>query len=85
MINRLMLDKNFNEKQWNKFYLTQRFIQNLLKCKMDIELKKFEEIETAYQNIKKVTGIDNAEHIADKFINSERNYGDLLLKIAEQQ
>ena len=49
---------------------------------MENTLKNFDEMEKTYQNIKKVTGIEDVEEIEEKFINKEQRYGDLLTKIA---
>lgn len=38
---------------------------------MEKELKKFEVLEKSYQNIKKVTGVEEVEEIVDKFIHKE--------------
>lgn len=52
---------------------------------MDRELKKFEIVEMAYQQIKQATGVSDASEIVEKFLTREKTYGELLASISEYE
>jgi hypothetical protein len=76
-------DKDGKEKNWQKVYLCHRFVEKVLRDKMNREMVKFNVVETAFKNIKTVTGVNNGDTLVKKFLNKEKAYGELLGKIAE--
>lgn len=80
---RAMQDKDDNEKNWEKLYLTNKFLSRMLRDKMDKEMSKFFVVESAFKSIKIATGVNDAETLVNKFLNKERSYGELLGRIAE--
>lgn len=82
---RAMQDKDENEKSWEKLYLTNKFLDRMLRNKMDKEMAKFFIVESAFKTIKIATGVSDAESLVKKFLNKEETYGDLLSKIAENE
>lgn len=76
-------DKSKEEKNWYKVYLCHRFVEKLLRDKMNREMVKFNVVEVAFKNIKTATGVNSAETMVKKFLSKENTYGDLLGKIAE--
>lgn len=52
---RAMQDKNENEKQWRKIYLTNLFVSNMLRNKIEHEMEKFRVVEMAFKQIKTAT------------------------------
>lgn len=82
---RAMQDKDDNEKNWEKLYLTNKLLSKLLRDKMDREMQKFFVVESAFKIIKIATGVSDAETLIQKFLNKESAYGDLLGKIAENE
>lgn len=77
-----MQDKDEEQVKWEKLYLANRFVNRLLRDKMDGEMLKFMAVETAFKNIKICTGVSDVNTFVDKFLNKESAYGDLLGKIA---
>ena len=45
-------------------------------------MKKFERVEKAYHTIKSATGLNAPDKIISKFLNREKTYNKLLVKIA---
>ncbi len=43
-----MHDKDANEKKWRKLLLTHKFVNCMLKAKMEREMKKFSIVESAF-------------------------------------
>lgn len=78
-------DKDLKEKNWHKVYLCSRFVEKLLRDKMNREMIKFNTVETAFKNIKTSTGVSNTTELVKKFLNKETAYGELLGKIAENE
>jgi hypothetical protein len=78
-------DKDTKEKGWYKVYLCHRFVERLLRDKMNREMVKFNTVETAFKNVKTATGVSSGETLVKKFLNKEDTYGDLLGKIAENE
>lgn len=75
-------DKDQKEKNWYKVYLCHRFVEKLLRDKMNREMSKFGTVEHAFKTIKTETGVTDVENLVSKFLNKEHIYGDLLGKIA---
>ncbi len=46
-------------------------MSNLLKQKMEREMKKFDVVESAFQKIKTATGVSESEEIVSKFLSRE--------------
>ena len=80
-----MQDKNENEKQWRKIYLTHSFVSKMLRDKIDKEMEKFKTVEIAFKQIKTATGVNDAKTLIYKYLNKEQVYGELLGKIAENE
>ena len=78
-------DKDTNEKNWEKIYLCHRFVEKLLRDKMNTEMNKFSTVEIAFKNIKTATGVADGQTLVSKFLNKEVVYGELLGKIAENE
>ncbi|CAD8149400.1 unnamed protein product [Paramecium pentaurelia] len=78
-------DKDANEKKWRRLLLTHKVVHSLLKNKMEKEMKKFQIVEGAFQEIKTATGIQEAQDIVQKFLTKESTYGSLLGTIAESE
>lgn len=76
-------DKDQKEKNWYKVLLCCRFVEKLLRDKMNREMQKFNTVEVAFKNIKTATGINNTSDLVHKFLNKEHAYGELLGKIAD--
>ena len=55
-----MQDKDGNEKNWEKLYLTNKLVTKMLKDKMDKEMVKFSVVENAFKTIKISTGVSDA-------------------------
>ena len=82
---RAMVDKDDNEKNWEKLYLTNKFLSRMLRDKMDKEMSKFFVVESAFKTIKISTGVSDAETLVNKFLNKEKSYGELLGRTAENE
>ena len=82
---RAMQDKNEDEKQWWKIYLTHSFVSKMLRNKIDKEMEKFKVVEIAFKQIKTATGVSDAKTLIYKYLNKEQAYGELLGKIAENE
>ncbi|CAD8062860.1 unnamed protein product [Paramecium sonneborni] len=78
-------DKDVNEKKWRKLLLAHKVVHSILKNKMQKEMKKFEIVEEAFQEIKTATGIQEAQEVVQKFLTKESTYGQLLGTIAESE
>ena len=78
-------DKDQREKNWYKVLLCSRFVEKLLRDKMNREMMKFNTVEIAFKNIKTSTGVSNTTELVKKFLNKETAYGELLGKIAENE
>ncbi len=78
-----MQDKDPQEKNWYNVHLAHRFLDKLLRDKMNREMNKFNTVETAFKNIKTSTGVSNTQELVKKFLSKESAYGELLGKIAE--
>lgn len=66
-----MQDKDPNEKQWHKIYLTQHFVSKMLRDKIDREMMKFATVEMAFMTIKTATGINDVETLVEKYLKKE--------------
>jgi hypothetical protein len=44
-----MLDKNLSEKQWQKLFLTNVFLNKMLRNKIEREMEKFRVVEFAFK------------------------------------
>jgi hypothetical protein len=44
-----MLDKNLSEKQWQKLFLTNVFLNKMLRNKIEQEMEKFRVVEFAFK------------------------------------
>lgn len=78
-----LAEKDQKEKNWYKVYLCQRFVEKMLRDKMDREMNKFNSVEMAYKNIKTATGVSTTEALISKFLNKQTTYGNMLGKIAQ--
>lgn len=70
-----MQDKNQDEKQWRKIYLTHSFVGKMLRNKIDKEMDKFKVVEIAFKQIKTATGVSDAKTLIFKYLNKEQVYG----------
>lgn len=77
-----MLDKNLNEKQWEKIFMTHKLLSHMLKNKIEREMEKFSTVQFAFKEIKTATGVTDAQILVQKYLNKEEVYGDLLSKIS---
>ena len=66
---RAMQDKDDNQKNWEKLYLSNKLLSKLLRTKMDKEMSKFFTVQTAFKTIKISTGVSDAETLVQKFLN----------------
>ena len=53
-------EKDGTESKWVKLYYVHKFVQGILKTKIEGELKKFSVVEKSFQKIKTTTGIADA-------------------------
>lgn len=70
-----MQDKDPQEKNWYNVHLANRFLDKLLRDKMNREMNKFNTVETAFKNIKTSTGVSNTQELVKKFLSKETAYG----------
>lgn len=66
-----MQDKDQTQKNWQKLYLTNKFVDRMLRNKMDKQMSKFFIVESAFKTIKIATGVNDAESLVKKFLNKE--------------
>ena len=78
-----MTDLSKEEKQWKEVYATHKFMDKMLKYKIQREMNKFNMVETSFKTIKIATGVTDAKTMVAKFLSKQQIYGDLLSKIAE--
>lgn len=52
---RAIQDKNLNEKNWRKIFLTHIFVNKMLRNKIEKEMEKFRTVEFAFKEIKTAT------------------------------
>ena len=48
-------------------------------------MAKFNKVEGAFKNIKTATGVSTTESMVNKFLNKEKEYGNMLGKIADAE
>ena len=53
-------EKDGTESKWTNLYFVHKFVQGILKNKIEGELKKFSVVEKSFQKIKTTTGIADA-------------------------
>lgn len=82
---RAIQDKDLNEKNWRKIFLTHIFVNKMLRNKIEKEMEKFRTVEFAFKEIKTATGVNDAKNLVQKYLNKETVYGELLGKIADNE
>lgn len=82
---RVMHEKDLTERQIQKLKLTHRFLEEMMRVKMEREMHRFKLIEEAFKSIKLATGVAETSELVNKFLNKEAAYGELLYKIAENE
>ena len=82
---RAIQDKDQNEKQWRKIFLTHIFVNKMLRNKIEKEMEKFRTVQFAFKEIKTATGVADAKALITKYLNKEAVYGELLSKIADNE
>ena len=82
---RAIQDKDLNEKQWRKIFLTHTFVNKMLRDKIEKEMEKFKTVEFAFKEIKTATGVTDAKALISKYLHKETVYGDYLGKIADNE
>lgn len=78
-------ERDEKQKNWYKVYLCQKFIEKLLRDKMDREMMKFNSVEMAFKNVKTSTGVGTVQVLVSKYLKKQEQYGNMLGKIAEQE
>ena len=71
-------EKDRMEKNWYRVYLCQRFVEKMLRDKMDRQMHKFNSVQSAYKKIKTATGVNTTEGLVNKFLNKQMGYGNML-------
>jgi hypothetical protein len=72
---RAIQDKDLNEKNWRKIFLTHIFVNKMLRNKIEKEMEKFKIVEFAFKEIKTSTGVNDAKNLVHKYLNKEAVYG----------
>lgn len=76
-------ERDPKEKNWYKVFLCQKFMEKMMRDKMDREMAKFNKVEATFKIIKTATGVSTTESVVSKFLNKEKEYGNMLGKIAD--
>lgn len=77
-----MTDKLPEEKEWNKIFLSNLFLKNLLKSRMAHLMEQHSHTEVSFRVIKQQTSIKDADELVERFLNKEQYYGQLLDSIS---
>lgn len=75
-------EKDTKQKNWYKVYLCHKFMERMMRDKMDREMTKFNAVEMAFKNVKTATGVSTTQSLVSKFLKKEQEYGIMLGKIA---
>ncbi len=80
-----MYGKMPEEQEQKKVLTVNLLLKKMLKQKMELEMERFSEVETAFRKIQQDTSVKKADEFVEKFLNREKKYGELLDSISRNE
>lgn len=78
-------NKDQNEIHARQNFMVQKLYCAFLKSKMELEMKKYFDVESSFQKIKTCTGNSDVQEIVHKFLTREQTYATLLTAVSEAE
>lgn len=78
-------NKDQNEINARQNFMVQKLWCAFLKSKMELEMKRYLEVESSFQKIKTCTGNQDIQEIVHKFLTREQTYATLLTAVSESE
>lgn len=78
-------NKDQNEINFRQNFMVQKLYCAFLKSKMEMEMKKYHEVEHCFLKIRTSTGNSDVHEIVQKFLTREQTYATLLTAVSESE